>query len=461
MAAFAAPISGQHVIGPRKTIKLPDLLPSADNDHATVAINDRGDVFVAWQIDRPDLGSSYPIQQVVGVMLERRGAAGWVKPTAAEVMLLGNPENQLLGPEETCRKPDVVGTEDGFIVTWPRNIPAGAPNAGLAQLEAVMVRRVAGVGAVLDAPAPGQGYVVDASILSGDAGIMPDLVRLSRDSQLGGVVYAHETFNSGSRREYDLRFSLIDFGVSPPVITGPTVMVADVPMDDSPVSGAPTGGLVLPDVVQDDFGNLILAYEEYVQAGHLGSPNDRGSVIVRRFLELNGATAMLDEWLYTGANPSNRMRRPNLMSSRRDTANTSSVTWMEAPDLFGPDIESRHFELNFTGGVGAGLVLSQDHVFPNVPAWDSLPVPIHARGFRASISVREYPTKDVMAVWAPTSSSQIIQLPSPRTGFPNRPSVDVWEIAPYGSQDSRILPITYEGPGPSGQRHIWLVIHQI
>ena len=438
-------------------------MAGTDADHATIAVNAEGDIFVCWQTARPDLSGTENIKQVEGVFIPRVGQQGWDTPTISDVVVLGDPSLGVLGASETCRKPDVVAVGNNFVVTWPRNIPGG----GMGQIEAAHIVRGANGTFTVDSEAPGRGYVVDPNVLSGDAGMMPDLVELTRADDLAGVVYVHETLNTGgpnADREYDIRFALIDFGVSPPNITGPTNAVSGLPMDDGP-TGPPGGGLVLPDIVEDDFGRLVLAYETYSE--FIGTYN--ATIEVKRYSEISGLLLELDGYTFTSfgthndpVDPANRLRRPNLSSSRNDVKNAVSITWMEIEAVQAGDVQSWHYDLNFQGGAASGPVVVVNLGFDNNQRRTQHPVPVTADQMRLALAVHNLPAQDVVAASAPIQFNGLKEMPTTFTLEPVRPAADVWELQPSGERGRRIIPVCYEAVPTLGTVSvIYLVVHRV
>ncbi len=451
---LAGPLSAQAVLHFGDVLELPSTT-TGGADHATLAINNRGDVFLAWQATRPDLSGSFPIRQVEGVYLERTGKFTWRVPTLSDVLVLGDPSLGLLGSQETCRKPDVVAVGLDFVVVFPRNIPDGAPGGGTAQLEAVFVGRVPGSNPVLDVPMAGAGWVVDPLLQSGDAGVMPDLARLSTAADMAGVFYVHQDFANGTQREYDIRYARLDFTNSPPVIGAPTVAVANLPLDDGP-GGPPVGGLVLPDAQSDDFGNLVLGYSAYVEAGHQGAPKDKGTIQVRRFQETGGSLVPLDSWEYVGPVRFNHQRRPMLAASRKDKKNTVSLAWMDVPPGSNSLVEVKHWELLFPSAA-AGPVSDNDLQFPASGFRTTLPAVMHARRYRLCLATVHGPNHLIPVAWIPTERSGLVKVHFPSVD-PTRMAVDVLEFGNLGSAGSRVTPMSYEAVGSTRPSAIFLEI---
>lgn len=325
-------LAGQQTIGYGDDIALPTFTPQGA-DHATVAVNHYGDAFVAWQ------GTfSGNVHLVEGMSIPYLGNDTWEGSSLGHLSL-GDMSLQLLSNDETCSKPDVVEMPDGsFCIAWQRIDRSGLVPARL-EVCRVQVRDSAGTlyaAPVIDQSAAGEGHIADSSVTSGFAGIMVDLVNLEDGTV--GAVYAHELSSvvdgvTGSTyREYELRFVVIDWNLgpgNPGFISAPTILVPNLPIDNN-AQYPLIGGQVLPDVVLDDYGNLIVAYEEYWHDGHggvIGSNN--GRIVVNRYSGYRTGTPLIvNQHTFTN-NFRRHQRRPNLATSRLDTKNSVSLTWID------------------------------------------------------------------------------------------------------------------------------------
>ena len=435
-----------------ETVVLP-ALGAGPADHATVAVSARGDLFVTWQSDATTPGPS--TQQVEGMLLRYLGGTSWELPGASEILLLGDPGLSLIAATEECRKPDVVAVGENFLVSWPRHDPL----SGDAQLEAVRIVVPPSGPPVVEAPAAGQGFVVDPTVAAGDAGLMPDLARLARAPQLAAVVYAAETLAQGDWREYEIRYAELDFSGARPRFSVPQVIVPWLAVDTT-VFG-PGGGRVLPDAVEDDYGNLVVAYEQFLVANHLTNPTNEGHVFIRRYRNSAGVLLELDSQAFQGSALQDRQRRPNVAASRLDQRNAVSLAWTDTPD--GPgDIDTRYVEVNFTGGPSSGVVSVTDYGFPNLSnRSDYHPIPVHGRSLRLALGVRLFPAEQRLLYHeaVPAVVTDVIASPASDVW---RPAADLLEFGTPGTPRSRLLPITYEATeSGAGDRRIHLVMFRI
>lgn len=438
-----------------QTVQLP-CAALGDADHAAVAINARGDIFVAWSSRRTDLSSR--ATQVDGCLLTYLGSGTWDMPTLGyNCWVLGSAEASVFGSGyDSCRKPDVVAVGDDFVVTWPRSNGARA----MSRLEMVRVRCSPGALPFIETAAPGIGFLIDPLLESKDAGAMPDLVTLSVVPPVVGVVYVEDERRNPPYREFDLRFCRADFSVLPPAVDGPMVLVDDLPQDDPPISGEPAGGKVLPELELDDQGNLVLAYESYVRYAHFGWPWDEGRVHVEWFCNgASGLPSLLQGIHFNGRTRSSRVRRPSLSASRLDRANTVSLSFMDAPDNLG-DFDVVHRELSYAGGV----ITDQDFGYPNaVNRSDSMPVVAHGGSLRLSLAIHKQDAREQVMAFAPSFANRpFVDMDCP-VAHPWRPSIALLEPAPPDLPSAGVLlPVSYEGPGtPGGPLRIYLIVHAL
>ncbi|MDA0666390.1 MAG: hypothetical protein O3A50_01240 [Planctomycetota bacterium] len=327
-----ASLSAQQVFSYGDDNVLPTVTPQGA-DHATVAVNSYGDVYVAWQ------GTwSGNTHMVEGMLMQYTGNDQW-EFDANNLHILGDMSLHLISQDESCSKPDVVALPDGsFSVAWHRIDRSGL---GLSRLEIsrIQVRDAQGnlhTTPVIDRRAIGVGFTADSAIISGFAGIMVDLVDLEDGSV--AAVYAHETSsvsqpNGDVHREYDLRLTRIDWDLAPGTpgfISAPVTLVSNLPIDNT-LAYPLNGGQVLPDIEIDDNQDLIVAYEEFWLDGHGGvSGQTLGQIVVKRFAGFGAVVPfqLLDTDTFTN-HFRRHQRRPNLATSRLDTQNTVSMTWVD------------------------------------------------------------------------------------------------------------------------------------
>ncbi len=337
LLAGAAPAAAQQELDPGSPLELPTL-GSGAADHATVAANRDGDWLIANHADHPQGGKLVEV-----TVATPKNNAGRFRLTAP--ILVGDPSLDLLG-DDSCRKPDVVALHDGsFAVVFPRAVRQD-PQSGRLEIVRVITRDAQGDALstpIIESPGPGRGYVIDASVVPGEAGVMPDLASLGPTlASACAVVYAHEAevveTTDDIFREYDLRIARIDFGQpqqSTDFIRGPWLLETGIPLDNQ-AEFPFAGGIILPDMVLDDADNLVVAWEQYLLAPHQGlSQGAQGRVVMSRYESLDGDQPLvpLDRLEFGGQADLRQQRRPALDSSREDQVNGIAIAWTDREPL--------------------------------------------------------------------------------------------------------------------------------
>jgi len=436
---------------------------SGHADHAVVAMNSRGDVCVAWHTQRLDLAGEPA--QVEAAVLPYLGNGRWEAPLDASsglLFVLGDPAVHVLQTQvhEACRKADVVAMGEDFVVTWPRT-PLGGNTAGSidTRLEVARIFRDPASGAwLVDEPSPGVGWLLDGTVSNGAGGVMPDLA--ADDGLWPGltaVAYVHAVREALPERDFELRLTVTDFSGSPPLVLGTWTLDRAVPLDDPLGLGGPSGGKVLPDVVFDDEGRLILAYEAYGLANHvlpgLGAlPADQGRIVVERWDLASGTPVLLERWYRYGSDPAWWQRRPNLATSRQDRKNAVSLSWM-VQDTGGTDTDTSYEELTLPA---TGPASWSDLGFPNL-AWvdHRMPVPVHgANQLRICLSSEGSAQPRAGVAWLPMQQVLLPLPPAPMDKW--RFAADLWEPG-----NGQVLAVTWESPtGPAGVFRVQIILRQ-
>ncbi|TAH34538.1 MAG: hypothetical protein EYC70_16520 [Planctomycetota bacterium] len=436
--------TGQNIELPAQT--------SSDADHATLAINSSGDVFVAWSSRRPDLGDG--ALQVEGAYMYYRGAGLWDLPVAGvtQIILGAADAHVFTSGVEGCRKPDVLAAGGDFFVVWPR----ASSDRLLQRVEGVRIVPDRVGGFFVDREAPGVGFPLDPLVDGLSAGIMPDLVEIPGYPLGVAVVYADDEIQEAPHREYDLRYLRADFSVVPPLIDGPYVLEDDFPFDDPPIGGEPVGGKILPDAVRDDSGNLVLAYEHYVRTGHQGATLNEGRVFVNWYADPGSTQPLkLASAAFQGASAGNLVRRPNLATSRMDASDSISLAFAYAAD--GSALADVGYHELTWDGVG---IQSTDLGYPNLSSSsDTMPAPAHGINLRLCFADRGSLSSPKLMSFLKSINGRLLQVGT--VARPWRPAVEVMEPAPAGSGASLYVPLTYEAPSVSGPLRVFLSITRL
>lgn len=446
LVLLAPPVAAQQAMTFNGTLVMPSFGPQGQ-DHATIAVNAFGDVFVAWHAELPN-GSHL----VEGMLVPYNGAGTWLIDPAQNHFLLGDATLGLLG-QDTCIKPDVVALEDGsFVVAWTRGEETFNQTA---RLEAARIHPRDTIGRLasppsIDTAAPGEGVVLDPVVTPGQSRLMVDLVALG--DERCAAVYAHEASyvlgaNGDQFREYDLRAVAMDwnlFGQPTGFVDGPYDLMVAQPMD-SPFFRPFIGGLVLPDVVTDDLGNLVVAWETYWVSGHGGVTGPTlGSIKVARFAPFTSATPLaLIDTVDLPTPTADPYRRPNLSTSRTDAYDNVSLAFAQ-DFLPSSAVDLTHF-----------MDVDYSHGFPvvtprywNPPAnsgGDYHPVPLHAKGKHFCLASRVVPNGQRRLIASFAEGQSMILLPTP-ISHPWRPALVSHPGGPGNpGYNGEVVFITYEG----------------
>jgi hypothetical protein len=417
-------------------------------DHATVAMNSYGDLCVAFQTK---IGAGQ--QRLVEAQILRHNGNGVWTYHNSDRLILGDPNVSFYGSlRDHCTKPDVIVLDDGtFVVGWPRT-DLMDKQVGRMETARIGIRSPAGqllANPLLDSAGPGIGYPLDPLVVSGDAGIMPDLQALPG---LGAVaVYATEdsrtvAWNSDVWRDFTLRVVSMDWAAGPAdpnFLSGPYDLVVGLPMDSDAASNF-AGGLVLPDIVTDDSGNLVVAWEQYLKEGRLGYPGtDLGEVVIRRFEGFNSLAplALMDENVFSAAQPDLQQRRPCLSSSPDDASDAVLLSWVSIDNSPSASVDVVFKEILYGP---PGQAQSGDRHWINFPGLDEAhPVPVQTSGYQRCFATREYGHQRVILTSNATAHT-MAQVPSP-VKFPERVAAEVLETALPGGTPISVLMMTYEG----------------
>lgn len=450
LLGLASSLQAQQSFVTGETVELPSMAVGAA-DHATLATNSFGDVFIANHADAAS-GSKL----VEGTAIASLGNHAYrTSPT----LLLGDPSLALLGAD-TCRKPDVEAMKDGsFVVVWPRN---DRNHVAPSRLEAARIVLRDANGVLLAMPevhtaSPGRGYLLDSNITSGDAGIMPDLVWLGRQDALGcAVVYAHELSTSQSFnkvfREYELRCVRINWAANPHSSSfrdGPYVLASPIPWDNL-LTDPFNGGLILPDVVLDDSSNLVVAFEESIVAPHLGyvGPN-RSRICILRFQAFGSSNPLqaIDAVNLSPPASTHRTRRPNLSSSRADLTDSISVSY--ALQGLQSAISAVGYQtVDYIPGGNGGYSTPQNAYWIQDPQKeDGLPTTANNGSVRSCFSSRQYPgeRKLLTSIARSTGINSFTEVTTPIL-YPWRPAVKlVTYNTPSTGNNLTFAAICYEG----------------
>jgi hypothetical protein len=325
-----------------------DTVGSSEADHSIIAVNSFGDVII---VNHTTVGSHSKAVEVNILAPLGSSLADGFKLFNTE--LLGHPNIQVFGVgNDTCIKPDAEALGDGtFLAVWSRHDLSGTRTS---QIEACKIITRDSSGNLLPqiqiiAPQPGEGVIIDNTAIPGEAGFMPDIAAFHNSGSTSAfVVFAHEDGmlrgSTNTFRDYSLIAKRIDWprGSSSPSILSATTIETDIPFDNQ--NSMPySGGMVLPDAVLDDGGNLTVVYESYLIAPHNWHFGPAiGSIQLRRYSQQS--LALLDEIEFRGHHQNSHQRRPMIATSNDDARNLVSIGWND----FGISTVSSH-RVHFRG----------------------------------------------------------------------------------------------------------------
>ena len=293
-------------------------------DHATIALNDAGDVMIVWS------SSVYPRshalskkRRVEGAFFRRTSLTTWdLYPThtlgEAEASLM--PGGVPIYPGgDRCRKPDVVAIGNDFVASWQRFEEGFTANG---RIEGVYLEVPAAGGDMIPhrADPAGIGHVLDPNVDCRTAGAMVDLGHEPGAGPSIIATYCSRTasypLGMSNAFDFELRAVMFEFasaGAAPTVHPVQTVK-AEVHFDDFSDTSTFDGGRVLPDVVYDQFGNVVIAYEEFSRGARVGvGTPDEGLIYVQRFsVDTAGVMTPLNSQTTFGDSSDQGQRRPNL-----------------------------------------------------------------------------------------------------------------------------------------------------
>ncbi|PCH83646.1 MAG: hypothetical protein COB96_00345 [Planctomycetota bacterium] len=194
-------------------------------------------------------------------------------------------------------------------------------------------------------------------------------------------------------------------------------------------------GVIEP--VEDDFGNIVVAWEEYTNASR-GGASDSGKLVVRSFLKSASGLQVNGSIELVGVDPLDRQRRPNLATSRADNSNSISIAWIDC-EQDGSDPRTRYGLLDFVGGT----INFNDANFPNWPTVEEQrPTCVHGDKFRAGVSEHVAGGTSKMIAWSMVNGPKLIDIPL--SGYlPIRPALDLLENQTH-QPGQRILPLSFE-----------------
>ena len=341
-------------------------LGNGNADHAAIAINHFGDTVIVNHTSATSTQKAVELNALAPLGMARSDGF-----KLFNTRQLADPSLNIFGVgNDHCSKPDVESLGDGsFLAVWSRHDLSGVQPSRI-EICKISTRNIFGnllPQVRILTTRTGEGFLLDDTSSSGDAGFMPDIASSkAAGSSKAMVVFAHEQnthkSHTHTRRDYDLRVKKIHW---PPDSSSPTLgplvtLETNIPIDN--VNATPyAGGLVLPDAVIDDVGALTIVYESYVIAphhGHFGPPE--GFIQLRRY---SPNLSLLNEITFHGHGTERHQRRPMIATSDQDATNKLILGWNDIDDNRSLAHRAQFRSVTFTGNTSG-------YTTPTVIPWD-------------------------------------------------------------------------------------------
>ncbi len=460
------PALSQSSVTANQVVELATAAPiDGQADHAVVAVNDQGDVLVTWSASvYPRTHAESLMRRVEAAFLRRTSLNTWdLYPTVT----LGEAEPTLMpggvsiyAQGDRCRKPDVTAVGSDFVVGWQRMEANHTPN-GRIECAFLEVPSAGGDMLIHTGDPSGIGYVLDAAVDCRIAGSMIDLAHNPGTGPTLVATYASYAsqfpLGAGNAFDFDLRVVAFDFttpGVAPTVHT-PQSLDALVAFDDFDDGGGPAGGRILPDVVFDQFGNVVVAYEEFERGERVGgaTPN-AGTIHVQRLSLSGGAMTLLNAQTVPGAVAENALRRPNLAHNAGN--DDISIAFGER-DIVTLESHVHHQSLEYSDSVADATIT--DYMPALIPGInEDVPLPLQFKGARVLLIAAD-PPHGMRRVGYQISAVGSWEVLNEFTSVqPWRPAVDVLEVDLQNTKHG-VLPIAVEGhPAPGAELRCFVEI---
>ncbi len=311
--------TAQRQVNKGELVEIPRLsVNSPKASHAVVACNEEGDIYVVWS-GKDEVTN---LTQVEGAFLRRSSRDRWelfdTKVIASGVASGGD-----------CINPDIVAADEDFVVAWTwmnsNSIADGEINCAF-----IHVPDQNG-DASIHSPG-GLGYHL-ADMNPRNCHGMVDLA-VNDDNE---VVASYASFTGNGVGTANFNFSVegvvFEFSGSstanPPQKGTPQKLVNWIPFDEI-FADEVTVGRVLPDVVFDKSGKLVLACEAFLDADRDGMPSRQSAIHVSTYKlnnrSLNAEDSILVSSQGIGVGSIKIQQRPGLVQQEK---NKVLLAWVE------------------------------------------------------------------------------------------------------------------------------------
>lgn len=382
-----------------------------DADHATVAMNDQGDIVVAYHSSRnPTVPGGLYLKQAEIAYFQFVPDPGGVPAndswTLLHQELIGSINHDPLFTGQVdvkCERPDVIAVGDKFFVSWTRRYDRDfQPPSQIdepARLECAWVERIGASVAVYGALG-GQGHPLDQNYLIRECTGVADAVVLKQPAggnPTVGIAYPRQTdfgdYTGDNTRLFEMAFVTCTLNGQTVTSSTPVPLRTQIPMDGpSAPGGATAGGLVLPDLAPSDEENAFwLAYEGQTVA----APNVLGQIRLEYWkfdAAANGWQLQVSKLFHTTHPMTTVARRRPMVSALPGTGNTEevSIAFNRSTGSAGSsDLDVVYSQWGYQNGGILPLAIPNGHSFVNnMNNSDHKPVSLHGPGITSSPYLR-------------------------------------------------------------------------
>ena len=371
-----------------------------DADHATVAMNDSGDVVIAYHTTRDDFSPSLKQVEVAYFGFTAGATPAQDTWTLIDQVLLGSVghsplSGQYLQLNVKCERPDVVAVGDKFFVVWTRRYDrAYNPTSQAlppqwqepAVLEGAWLERSGTSVNVYGPLSSGLGFRLDQNYFIRECAGVPDAVVLKQPAggnPTVGIVYPRQVdfshdpgppVSEDDTRIFELALVTCSIDGSNQVTSQPPmVLPAQVPYDGDSGGAA---GLVLPDLAPSSEENAFWVTFEGQQV--VGT--DVLGAIRLEYWVLNGSTVpeFSKSFKTTTAVGSAFRRRPMISSLPGDTPSEMvSIAFLKVAPSPASDKDVVYEQWQYENGSFFRAPIPLGHAFQNSSSDEGKAVPLH------------------------------------------------------------------------------------
>ncbi|MBC8405542.1 MAG: hypothetical protein H8E15_09970 [Planctomycetes bacterium] len=456
--ALTDPALSQVSASANEVVELATVAPiDGQADHATIAVNDAGDVMIVWSSSVYPRGHALSKKRrVEAAFFRRTSLTTWdLYPTHT----LGEAETSLMPggvpiypTGDRCRKPDVVAIGTDFVASWQRFEESFTANG---RIEGVYLEIPIAGGDMMPhlADPAGIGHVLDPNVDCRTAGAMVDLGHNPGAGPTVIATYCSRTaaypLGMSNAFDFDLRAVMFEFAsaAAAPTVHPVQTVRADVHFDDFSDTSTFDGGRVLPDVVFDQFGNVVIAHEDFTRGDRVGTGTpDEGLIYVQRLsVDSAGVMTPLNSQTIFGTSTEHGQRRPNLFRAAANSdicmafGERNIATW-----------ESTIFLHSVVYPDGASDAVISDHAITLIPTIDEEePTSFQFKNARGTVIAVDPPLGHRRIGYQLVGTGTWNVLTEFNAFQPSRPAIDVLDVDPMQTNHG-VVAISAEGRPVAG-----------